>query len=118
MQPIVAHPGNWALGGRGQIMDVRRDGENRSSIDLSCGRIHYTEIGEGPPMVFVHGFLVNGRLWEQVAADLAPEFRCIVPDWPFGSHPEAMRPDADLSPRGAARIIDEFLSALGLSEVT
>ncbi len=29
-----------------------------------------------------------------------------------------MRPDADLSPTGAAQIIDEFLEALDLSEVT
>ena len=68
--------------------------------------------------MFVHGFLANGRLWERVVADLSPRFRCIVPDWPFGSHPEAMRPDADLTPTGAARIVDEFLAALDLSGVT
>jgi pimeloyl-ACP methyl ester carboxylesterase len=99
-------------------MYVGRDGETEGSVDLSCGRIHYTEVGDGPPLVFVHGFLANGRLWQQVVADLGPRFRCIVPDWPFGSHPEAMRPDADLTPIGAARIVDEFLAALDLSGVT
>jgi len=100
-------------------MYVGRDGENRKEVDLSCGRIHYTDTGgDGPAVVFVHGFLVNGRLWDEVVAHLPSTVRCIVPDWPFGSHPEAMRPDADLSPTAAAGIIDEFLGTLGLSDVT
>ncbi len=99
-------------------MDVGRDGETRHSIALSGGTIHYSESGEGPPIVFVHGFLANGRLWERVVRRLSPTARCIVPDWPFGSHPEAMRPDADLTPGGAARIIDEFLEALALNDAT
>ena len=31
------------------------------------------------------------------------DFRCIVPDWPIGSHRIAMNPDADLSPPGSRR---------------
>ena len=33
------------------------------------------------------------------------DFRCIWPDWPLGSHTRADGPDADLSPRGVARLI-------------
>ena len=62
--------------------------------------------GSGPPIVFVHGAIANGRLWTGVAPELAGGHRCIVPDWPMGSHPEAMNPDADLSPRGQARLIE------------
>ena len=34
----------------------------------SCppGRIRYREAGEGKPVVFVHGYLVDGRLWDGV----------------------------------------------------
>jgi pimeloyl-ACP methyl ester carboxylesterase len=87
-------------------------------VQLSAGSIRYREHGSGAPIVFVHGLLVNGLLWRKVVPPLEPDFRCIVPDWPLGSHPVAMRPDADLSPPGLARLVDEFTAALELSDVT
>ena len=87
-------------------------------VELSGGPIHYREGGSGEPIVFVHGFGANGRLWSETAAALSPAHRCIVPDWPLGSHSEAMAPEADVTPRGIARMISEFLAALELDEVT
>jgi pimeloyl-ACP methyl ester carboxylesterase len=100
------------------IMGDQGDGPTRRTIELSGGTIHYEESGEGEPLVFVHGFGVNGLLWRETAAALAPQHRCIVPDWPLGSHPEGMSPDADLTPPGVARMISEFIEALGLEDVT
>jgi pimeloyl-ACP methyl ester carboxylesterase len=88
------------------------------SVELAGGTIHYREAGEGPPIVFVHGFLANGRLWDRTAAALAAAHRCIVPDWPLGSHPEAMRSGADLTPRGVAAMVSELLATLELDDVT
>lgn len=85
---------------------------------LSAGSIRYREHGSGAPIVFVHGLLVNGLLWRKVVPPLEPDFRCIVPDWPLGSHPVSMRADADLSPPGLARLVDEFMEALELDGVT
>jgi pimeloyl-ACP methyl ester carboxylesterase len=87
-------------------------------VNLPQGTIRYRESGAGEPIVFVHGLLVNGRLWEQVAARLTPDFRCIVPDWPLGSHEVPMNPDADLSPPGVAKIVADFLERLDLEKVT
>jgi pimeloyl-ACP methyl ester carboxylesterase len=89
-----------------------------SQIELPQGTVHYRESGEGPPVVFVHGLLVDGRLWRKVTPLLDGDFRCIVPELPLGSHPEPMNPDADLSPPGLARLVAGFLEALGLEEVT
>jgi pimeloyl-ACP methyl ester carboxylesterase len=89
-----------------------------ATVQLPQGTIHYTETGEGPPLVFVHGFLVDGSLWGEVTPLLSDRFRCIVPDLPLGSHREAMNPDADLSPPGVAKIIAGFLDALDLQDVT
>jgi pimeloyl-ACP methyl ester carboxylesterase len=44
--------------------------------------------------------------------------RCIVPNLPLGSHRTAMRPEADLSPPGLARLLADFLAALDLERVT
>ena len=82
------------------------------------GTIEYRESGEGPPVVFVHGLLVDGTLWRKVTPLLHDGHRCIVPDLPLGSHRTPMDPEADLSPTGLARLIADFLEALGLEDVT
>ena len=87
-------------------------------VTLPQGKIRYRDEGSGEPIVFVHGLLVNGRLWEHVAERLAPDFRCIVPDLPLGCHTTPMDPDADLSPPGVARLVIDFLDAIGLERVT
>jgi len=91
---------------------------DRKEIRLSQGTISYRERGAGPPIVFVHGLLVNGDLWSKVVPPLATHFRCITPDWPLGSHTVPMPPGADLSPPGLARLIAEFLAAMNLDDVT
>ncbi|HMJ32290.1 MAG TPA: alpha/beta hydrolase [Baekduia sp.] len=87
-------------------------------LSLPQGTIRYREDGSGPPIVFVHGALVDGRLWEPVVARLRDRFRCIVPDLPLGSHEVPLREDADLSPQGLAAIVAGVLDALALDDVT
>jgi pimeloyl-ACP methyl ester carboxylesterase len=87
-------------------------------VELPGGRIRYRERGEGAPVVFVHGLLVNGDLWRGVVpAVAAAGYRCLTPDWPLGAH-EIPVPDADLSPPGVAALIAGFLEALDLTGVT
>ncbi|HET7121933.1 MAG TPA: alpha/beta hydrolase [Solirubrobacterales bacterium] len=92
--------------------------DQRKEVQLAAGRIRYREVGEGKPIVFVHGFLVDGRLWDGVVDALSDRFRCIAPDWPLGAHQAAMNPDADLSPPGIADLISDFLAKLDLEDVT
>jgi pimeloyl-ACP methyl ester carboxylesterase len=89
------------------------------SLTLPQGTLHYRDVGpkSAPVLVFVHGLLVSGSLWDGVVDRLDADFRCIVPDWPLGSHREAMLPDADLSPLGIAKMIAAFLEALDLEDV-
>ncbi len=91
---------------------------DRREIDLPAGRIRYREAGEGKPVVFVHGYLVDGRLWSGVVDRLSDRCRCIAPDWPIGAQQIAMKPDADLTPYGIAALIAGFLEALDLEDVT
>jgi pimeloyl-ACP methyl ester carboxylesterase len=88
------------------------------SVRLSRATIDYRERGEGPPVVFVHGLLVNADLWRKVVPAVAEAGnRCIAPDWPLGSHVTPV-PGADLTPPGVADMIAEFLDTLDLSDVT
>ncbi|MGN6257585.1 MAG: alpha/beta fold hydrolase [Solirubrobacterales bacterium] len=90
----------------------------RKEAQLPAGTIRYREAGSSKPIVFVHGYLVDGRLWDRVVDRLSDRFRCIAPDWPFGAQQVAMSPDADLSPPGLARLIADFLDRLELEDVT
>ncbi|MGH3586846.1 MAG: alpha/beta fold hydrolase, partial [Pseudonocardia sp.] len=87
-------------------------------VRLSAGLIRYHDVGQGPALVFVHGYLVNANIWRTLVPLLAGSYRCIAVDWPLGSHTVPMAPDADLSPPGIARLIGEFLDELELQDVT
>jgi pimeloyl-ACP methyl ester carboxylesterase len=89
-----------------------------NEVELTAGGIRYRDTGQGPPIVFVHGLLVDGTLWRKVVPSLEGRYRCIVPDWPLGSHTIPMKPSADLSPPGVARLFAEFLEKLDLRDVT
>jgi pimeloyl-ACP methyl ester carboxylesterase len=91
--------------------------ENKE-VRLPQGTIRYREAGSGPAIVFVHGYLVDGRLWDGVVDALSDRYRCIAPNWPMGAQQVAMAPDADLTPPGVAGIIESFLEALDLNDVT
>ena len=88
-------------------------------IDLSAGTIEYEDIGgEGPAIVLLPGLLMDASLWDEVVGGLAPDHRCIVPTLPMGAHRHPMHDDADLSPRGLARLVAELLDRLDLTDVT
>lgn len=92
--------------------------ESDRTVELPQGTIRYRDTGAGRPLVFVHGLLVDGLLWRKVTPLLDGEFRCIVPDWPLGSHQTPLAPSADRSPRGMANLIADFMEAQGLEDVT
>jgi pimeloyl-ACP methyl ester carboxylesterase len=99
-------------------MSTATQSPHRTEIDLPSGRIRYRDEGKGKPVVFVHGYLVDSRLWDGVVDSLSDRCRCLAPDWPLGSQPMAMKPDADLSPYGIAATIAAFLEAMDLEDVT
>ena len=92
--------------------------DDREQIGLSQGTIRYRDAGSGPPIVFVHGVLVNGDLWAKVVDRLSADFRCIAPDWPLGSHRIPMAPEADLTPNGLADLVAELVERLDAGPVT
>ncbi|HEY5853309.1 MAG TPA: alpha/beta hydrolase [Aldersonia sp.] len=80
--------------------------------------LRYHDRGDGPPVVFVHGLLVNSGLWRHVVPGLVDAgLRCLTPDWPLGSHSLPM-PNADLTPPGVADLVASFLDRLDLHDVT
>jgi pimeloyl-ACP methyl ester carboxylesterase len=92
-------------------------------VALKQATIEYEQFGPQdsvhPPILFVHGILVDGRLWRAVAENLARRgFRCIVPTWPLGSHTIPVTEATALSLPGVAKMINDAIVALDLSDVT
>lgn len=73
--------------------------------------------GDGPPIVFGHGLVMDHTEWTGVIAELTPEFRCVVPVLPLGGHRRPMREGADLTMRGIALLIAETIEVLELPPV-
>ena len=88
-------------------------------VELPQGPIEVQDTGgSGPTLLFIHGILVTGRLWEPTVRALPSHFRCVVPNLPLGAHARTMHPDADLSPAGVARLIADLIVAMDLQDIT
>jgi pimeloyl-ACP methyl ester carboxylesterase len=94
-----------------------------TQLALQQATIEYQEFGPRdpahPPVVFVHGVLVDGQLWREVAEKLGRlGYRCIVPTLPLGSHTIPVNDATSLSLHGVAEMVNDAITALDLSEVT
>jgi pimeloyl-ACP methyl ester carboxylesterase len=87
-------------------------------IQVAQGTVEYREAGSGPPVVLIHGLLVDGHVWDPVVSELSARARCIVPELPLGAHRIPMAAGSDLTPPGLARLIAEVLERLELTDVT
>jgi haloalkane dehalogenase len=78
----------------------------------------YVEMGEGRPVVFLHGNPTSSYLWRDVMPAVATSCRCIAPDL-IGMGDSAKLPDPGPETYTFAthrRFVDGFMNALGLDE--
>lgn len=87
-------------------------------IQLPEFRVHMVEMGQGAPVLFVHGLLVNHLEWKYVAERLENSFRCLLIDLPgFGS---SDRPSPDSFPysrQAFSETLYAVIQELGLEQV-
>ena len=88
--------------------------EDPTRVRVGDSDIAVRRFGEGPAIVFVHGWPLSGATWRRVVERL-PGFSCIVPDLPgFG---DTRSPDkADLSLPAQARALTGLLDTLEIDE--
>src|SRR5665213_1680503 len=92
-------------------------------VTLEQATIEYRVLGPDdsphPPVLFVHGILVDHRLWMNVAEELARNgFRCILPDLPLGSHTIPVDESHPLTPMTVAEMVHQLITELDLQDVT
>ena len=91
----------------------------RAEVETSWGRIPVRRGGAGPVVLLVHGLLVDGGLWDEVAARLvAAGFDLGGPRQAPGAPSVTDEPGTNASPSGVARLVDTLARELGLRDVT
>jgi pimeloyl-ACP methyl ester carboxylesterase len=88
------------------------------TITVPAGEIDYDETGSGPPVVLLHGVLMDHTVWDRVLPLLPPGFRYLRPVLPLGAHRRPMDLDADLTLYGQVALVADLLDALDLEDVT
>lgn len=85
------------------------------SIEPSGTRVRVLELGEGPPVLFVHGGNISGASWASLAAGMTG-FRCIIPDRPGCGLSETLAAPLTSAtlPQHAENFIPGLLDALGI----
>ena len=84
--------------------------------DLHGHRVIYHALGEGSPVVLIHGMLNSSRHWRDVALRLAERHRVIAPD--LIGHGDSATPRGDYSLGAHAAAIRDLLVSLDVHSAT
>lgn len=87
---------------------------NLESVNLNHGTAAYLEIGQGTPLIMLHGFLGESRCWTPLMERLKAQFRCISVDLlGFG---ESSQPKITYNVPIEVAFLHEFVTQLQLKE--
>jgi pimeloyl-ACP methyl ester carboxylesterase len=86
-----------------------------SSVRVEGSDLHWSELGQGRPLVLLHGLCDSHRTWSCVAPLLARARRVLMPD--LAGHGLSGRPDASYALEWHARVIGAWLRALCLDDL-
>jgi hypothetical protein len=88
------------------------------TVAVPAGELDCDDTGAGPPVVLLHGLLMDHTVWNQVLPLLPTGFRYLRPVLPLGAHRRPMHRDADLTLAGQVSMVADLLEALDLEDVT
>jgi 3-oxoadipate enol-lactonase len=81
-------------------------------IQLQNVRLAYDDLGQGLPLLFIHGYPLNRRMWQPQISGLANQFRVLALD--LRGHGESQTMPSPYSMSMLANDCDEFLDRLGI----
>jgi len=97
-------------------MDIATFHRSRRFAEVKSGRIAYIEQGQGPVALFIHGVPLNGYHWRHIIDRVKHRRRCIAIDL-MGLGFIEIAPSQDVSFTAQARMVAEFLDALGIDRI-
>jgi pimeloyl-ACP methyl ester carboxylesterase len=85
--------------------------------EIPVGRIRVRTAGSGPVLMFTHGVLVDGRIWDEVAGNVADKgFTVVLPDLPLGAHELPVTNRATLTTTTVAESLFDIADNLGIDK--
>ncbi|MEM9597134.1 MAG: alpha/beta fold hydrolase [Acidobacteriota bacterium] len=86
-------------------------------VDVDGLRLHYLEVGQGDPVLLLHGWPTSSFLWRRVIPPIAAGHRAIALDLPgFGRSDKPL--DVSYSFRFFDRVLSGFVAALSIEKVS
>ncbi len=86
-----------------------------SAVQVADGvSLYYEDVGQGPPVVFVHGFGMSHAVWESQVHELSDAHRCITLD--LRGHGASDKPDGGYSIAQNAQDIATLIERLELDQ--
>ena len=86
-------------------------------VEVRGSTMHYVDVGEGDPIVFLHGNPTSSYLWRNIIPYLSEQGRCIAPD--LIGMGQSDHPDIPYRYDDQYQYLCDFLDALGIdSNVT
>jgi pimeloyl-ACP methyl ester carboxylesterase len=102
----------YGSAGRSAWLDIDWPAHQRW-VEVHGRPLNVIELGDGPPLLLVHGLSGCWQNWLENIPHLAPTHRVIVPDLPgFGASP---MPREEISIAGYARCLDALCGTLGIN---
>jgi len=83
-------------------------------VDTGEVKIYYEEKGSGPPIVFLHGFTLDRRMWRRQVEYFADDYRVIVYD--SRGHGKSSCPETGYSRADLVRDLHDFSQKMGLDK--
>ena len=86
--------------------------EHRGEVDVVGARANYVEMGEGPPLLFIHGLSGAWQNWLENIPHFARDHRVVALDLPgFGASP---MPPWEISIPAYGRFLRDFCERIGI----
>ena len=87
--------------------------ESEGTVTVSGGELYYREVGDGPPIVLIHGGFLDHRMWDDQVPVLAPEHRIIRYDVRYHG-----RSHAEEAPFSDIDDLQALMDSLGIPSAT
>jgi haloalkane dehalogenase len=85
-------------------------------IDIRGSKMHYIDVGQGAPFLFLHGNPTSSYLWRNIIPYLQPLGRCIAPD--LIGMGKSDKPDIEYTFDDHFAYVEEFINKMNLKNIT
>jgi len=85
-------------------------------IEIHGSKMHYIDVGEGDPILFLHGNPTSSYLWRNIIPYLVPQGRCIAVD--LIGMGKSDKPDLAYRFSDHSKYLESFIEELDLKNIT